>query len=157
MAERNPMTLDGFNKLKKKLKHLEDEVRTAVEKRLGEAREMGDLSENSEFESAREELWRVDKQISDLRRQLTCADIIDSSNKEKPVEISFGCKVKLKNRDTGDILEYTLVGEGEADPSEGSIAVTTPVGQGLIRHKVGDKVEIKVPAGILKYEILQID
>ncbi|MEK7449996.1 MAG: transcription elongation factor GreA [Planctomycetota bacterium] len=156
MVERIPITPEGFKKLSEKLKHLEEEVRSAVQKRLGEAREFGDLSENSEFDSARDELWRVDRQIAELRDRLSRGEII-SPSENKSNEIAFGSKVKIRDLATGDIIEYLLVGEGEADPSEGSIAITTPVGQGLLRHSKGDKVTIKVPAGVLHYEIIQIN
>jgi transcription elongation factor GreA len=154
--ERLPITPEGFQKLREKLKYLEEEVLSAVQKRLGEARELGDLSENSEFDSAREEMWRVDRQIAELRDRLSRAEIINPA-KKKSDDIAFGSKVKMRNMDTGDVIEYTLVGEGEADPSEGYISVSTPVGKALLGHRAGEKVDIKVPAGILHYEILQID
>ncbi|MBI4833962.1 MAG: transcription elongation factor GreA [Planctomycetes bacterium] len=154
--ERLPITPEGFEKLRAKLKYLEEEVRSAVEKRLGEARELGDLSENSEFDSAREEMWRVDRQIAELRDRLSRAEIINLA-KRKADGIAFGSKVKMRNIDSGDILEYTLVGEGEADPSEGFISIMTPVGKALLGHKAGEKVDIKVPAGTLHYEIISIE
>jgi len=156
MVERSPITAEGFKKLQEKLRHLENEILPAVEKRLGEAREHGDLSENSEFDSAREELWRVDRKIAELRRRLSLAEIITPA-KNKSKEISFGAKVKIRDIDTGEVLEYTLVGEGESNPSEGLISITTPVGKQLLGHSVGQKIEVKVPAGDLHYEIIRID
>jgi transcription elongation factor GreA len=156
MVERSPITAEGFKKLQEKLRHLENEILPAVEKRLGEAREHGDLSENSEFDSAREELWRVDRKIAELRQRLSLAEIITPA-KNKSKEISFGAKVKIRDIDTGEVLEYTLVGEGESNPSEGLISITTPVGKQLLGHSVGQKIEVKVPAGDLHYEIIRID
>lgn len=156
MVERSPITAGGFKKLQEKLHHLENEILPAVEKRLGEAREHGDLSENSEFDSAREELWRVDRKIAELRQRLSLAEIITPA-KNKSDEITFGAKVKIRDIDTGEVLEYTLVGEGESNPSEGFISVTTPVGKQLLGHTVGQKIDVKVPAGDLHYEIIRID
>jgi len=156
MVECSPITAEGFKKLQEKLRHLENEILPAVEKRLGEAREHGDLSENSEFDSAREELWRVDRKIAELRQRLSLAEIITPA-KNKSKEISFGAKVKIRDIDTGEVLEYTLVGEGESNPSEGLISITTPVGKQLLGHSVGQKIEVKVPAGDLHYEIIRID
>ncbi|MBI4712636.1 MAG: transcription elongation factor GreA [Planctomycetes bacterium] len=156
MVERIPVTAEGLKKLQAKLKNLQEETRSNVERRLGEAREQGDLSENAEFDAAREELWRVDREITELKDRVNRAEII-SPVKIKSGEVGFGSKVKLKDIKTGEIDEYTLVGEGESSPREGLIAITTPIGQALIGHCVGDKVDIKVPAGIIHYEIMQIN
>ena len=156
MSERFPITPEGFNKLREKLKHLDEEVRPEVEKRLGVAREMGDLSENAEYDSAREELWRLDKQISDLRNYMARAEIIDPS-KKRTDEVCFGSKVKIRDLKNKEVIEYTLVGEKESNPSDGFISVSSPVGQALVGHKKGDKIDIKVPAGILHYEIIGIE
>ena len=168
------MTADGLKKLQSKLEQLTNETRPAVEKRLGEARDLGDLSENAEFSSAREELWRVDRQITELKDQLSRAEVITSKQIDKNI-IAFGARIKVKDLDTKDEEEYTLVGEGESNLAEPcanemstgrehppertgghKIAVTTPIGQGLLGHKTGDKVKISVPAGILSYQIIEI-
>lgn len=156
MVERSPITAEGYKKLQEKLHHLENEILPAVEKRLGEAREHGDLSENSEFDSAREEIWQLDRKIAELRQRLSLAEIVTPA-KNKSKEIAFGAKVKIRDIDNGEVLEYTLVGEGESDPSEGLISITTPVGKQLLGHTVGQKVEVKVPAGDLHYEIIKIN
>jgi transcription elongation factor GreA len=156
MTERFPITPEGFSKLREKLKHLDEEVRPEVEKRLGVAREMGDLSENAEYDSAREELWRLDKQISDLRNYMARSEIIDPS-KKRTDEVSFGSKIKIRDLKNKEVIEYTLVGEKESNPSDGFISVSSPVGQGLVGHKIGEKIDIKVPAGVLHYEIISIE
>jgi len=155
MTDKIPMTADGLKKLQSKLEQLTNQARPAVEKRLGEARDLGDLSENAEFSSAREELWRVDRQIAELKDHLSRAEVITSKQIDKDI-IAFGARIKVKDLDTGDEEEYTLVGEGESNLAENKIAVTTPIGQGLLGHKVGDKVKINVPAGTLNYQILEI-
>ena len=156
MAERIPMTREGLKKMEEKLSHLQNVVRPQVEKRLGEAREMGDLSENAEFDSAREEIWRLDAEVGDLQHRIQLAEIV-TPGKVNRSEVAFGATVRLKDVKTNEIDEYTFVGEGESAPSEGRIAITTPIGQALLGHKIGDKVDIPIPAGTLRYEILQID
>jgi transcription elongation factor GreA len=156
MTDKIPMTADGLKKLKAKLDLLVNETRPAVEKRLGEAREMGDLSENAEFSSAREELWRVDRKIAELKDQVTRAEVITSRQIDKNT-IAFGARIKVKDLDTKEEEYYMLVGEGESNLTENKIAVTTPIGQGLLSHKVGETVKIVVPAGTLFYKILEIN
>ncbi|MEW6026461.1 MAG: transcription elongation factor GreA [Planctomycetota bacterium] len=155
MAERIPMTAEGLKKLQAKLEQLTNQTRPAVEKRLGEARAMGDLSENAEFSSAREELWNTDRAIAELNDQISRAEIITSKQIDRNT-VAFGARVKVKDLDARVDEEYTLVGEGESNLSENKIAITTPIGQGLMGHKVGDKVKITVPAGTLNYQILEI-
>ena len=149
------MTAEGLKKLQAKLELLTNQIRPAVEKRLGEAREMGDLSENAEFSSAREELWRVDRTIGELKDQLSRTEVITTKQIDKNT-IAFGARVKVKDLDTKDAEEYILVGEGESNLAENKIAITTPIGQGLLGHKVGDNVKISVPAGTLSYQIIEI-
>ena len=149
------MTAEGLKKLQAKLELLTNQIRPPVEKRLGEAREMGDLSENAEFSSAREELWRVDRQITELKDQLSRTEVITAKQIDKST-IAFGARIKVKDLDTKDQEEYILVGEGESNLAENKIAITTPIGQGLMGHKVGDSVKISVPAGTLSYQIIEI-
>jgi transcription elongation factor GreA len=155
MTDKIPMTADGLKKMQSKLEQLTNEARPAVEKRLGEARDMGDLSENAEFSSAREELWRVDRQITELKEQLSRAEVITSKQIDKSI-VAFGARIKVNDLDTKDEEEYILVGEGESNLAENKIAVTTPIGQGLLGHKTGDNVKISVPAGTLSYQIIEI-
>lgn len=156
MEEKIPMTADGLKKLREKFDKLNNEIRPAAEKRLGEARDLGDLSENAEFSSAREELWRVDRQIAELKDQISRTEVITIRQIDKST-VAFGAKIKVKDLHAGDEEIYMLVGEGESNLSENKIAITTPIGQGLIGHKVGDQVKINVPAGTLSYQIIKID
>lgn len=156
MTQRIPVTSEGLKKMQEKLEYLTNVKRSRVEKRLGEARELGDLSENAEFSAAREELWQVDRQIAEMQDQISRAEII-SARKVNKNEVAFGAKVKVKDMDTQVIDEYILVGEGESNLAENRIAITTPIGQGLIGHKAGDVVKIIIPAGILTYKVLEIE
>lgn len=155
MVNKIPMTAEGLKKLQEKLTRLTNDVRPKVEIRLGEARAMGDISDNAEFSSAREELWRVDRQIVELQNQISCVEVI-TSKQINTKEIAFGACVKVKDKDTKSEEEFIFVGEGESNLSENRIAITTPIGQGLLGHKVGDVVKINIPAGIITYEILEI-
>lgn len=155
MTQRIPMTAEGLKRLQEKLERLKNETRPEVERRLGEARAMGDISDSAEFSSAREELWRVDRQVAELQDQINRAEII-TTRQINSDEIAFGASVKVRDKDNKLEEEFILVGEGESNLAENRIAITTPIGQGLLGHKVGDVVKIKVPAGFLNYEILEI-
>ncbi|MDI6733684.1 MAG: transcription elongation factor GreA [Planctomycetota bacterium] len=155
MADKIPMTAEGLKNLRAKLEQLTNQARPSVEKRLGEAREMGDLSENAEFFSAREELWHLDRQIAEVQDQISRAEVVTTKQIDTNT-IAFGAKVLVKDLDTGEEEKFTLVGEGESNLVENRIAITTPIGQGLLGHKVGDTVRINVPAGALNYEIVRI-
>lgn len=154
MVDKIPMTAEGLKKLQSKLEQLTNQARPAVEKRLGEARDLGDLSENAEFSSAREELWRVDRQIAELKDHLSRTEVITSKQVDKDI-IAFGARIKVRDLDAKE-EEYMLVGEGESNLAENKIAITTPIGQGLLGHKVGDRVKINVPVGTLSYQIIKI-
>ncbi len=151
-----PMTREGYEKLKERLRHLEDVERPRLEKALGDAREMGDLSENSEFDAAREGLWLVDQQVSELKDRLSRASILDPS-KLPHDSVAIGASVTVKDTKSGDKEMFHLVGEGEGDPMNDKISVMTPIGQALLGHKVGDTVEAEVPVGKLKFKILKIE
>lgn len=149
------LTPEGYEKLRKELEQLKTVKRKALSKAIGEARAHGDISENAEYEAAKEAQGLNEKKISELEATLSGAQILDNENISKD-EVLIGATVKLKDAKSGEELEYTLVSEDEADYSENKISVTSLVGSGLLNHKKGDTVEIKVPAGVLKYKILSI-
>jgi len=149
------LTQDGYDKLFKELEHLRTVKRRHLSKAIGEARSHGDISENAEYDAAKDAQGLNEKRIAEIEEKLSSAEIIDNDNMPKD-EILIGAKVKLKDLDTGEIIEYMLVSEVEADYNEGKISITSPVGAILLNHKEKDVVEIKVPAGILKYEVLKI-
>ena len=148
------MTQEGFDKLKKELAEAIAQ-RPVISAAIAEARDKGDLSENAEYEAAREAQGLLELQISKLQNLVANARVIDESQigTEKVQMLN---KVKVKNLNTNQIMNFTLVSEQEADFMSGKLAVNTPIGQALMGHSVGDVVDAKVPAGIIKFEILDI-
>jgi transcription elongation factor GreA len=155
MSERVPMTRAGYNKLKAELDQLQNEQLPEIEKRVGAARAEGDLSENAEYHGARESQGMLVAKINLLKDKLARAAIMDGTKGPKD-QVAFGCTVVVKDLDFGDTEEYTLVGAGEEDYDTGRINVASPLAQGLVGKKVGEQVEIEVPAGVNKLEILEI-
>jgi len=149
------LSREGYEKLRKELEELKTVKRRKLSKAIGEARAHGDISENAEYDAAKEAQGLNEKKIHELAEKLSRAKILDDQDMQKDI-VLIGATVKLKDVESGEELEYTLVAEEEADIASGKISVTSPVGSGLVDHKVGDKVEIKVPAGILKYKIVRI-
>lgn len=149
------LTPEGYEKLRKELEYLKTVKRKALSKAIGEARAHGDISENAEYDAAKDAQGLNEKRVSELEQLLSSARILDDENISKD-EVLIGATVKLKDMKSGEELEYRLVAEEEADYSEGKISVTSPVGSGLLNHKVNEIAEIKVPAGVLKYKVLKI-
>ena len=148
------MTQDGLDKLKKELSDAIAQ-RPVISAQIAEARDKGDLSENAEYEAAREAQGLLELKISKLQDLVANTRVIDESQigTEKVQMLN---KVKVKNLATKQIMEFSLVGESEADFSAGKLAATTPIGSALMRHSKGVIVEAKVPSGVLKFEILDI-
>jgi len=144
-----------YEKLRKEIEFLKKVRRRELSKAIGVAREHGDISENAEYDAAKEAQGLNEKKIAELEEKLSMAQILDDSKIPKD-EALLGATVTLKDTETGETFEYTLVSELEGDISQGKISVTSPVGQGLLGHKKNQTVEIKVPAGMLKYKILKI-
>ena len=149
------MTAEGLQKLKEELQFLESTERPRVIRAIAEAREKGDRSENAEYDAAKEEQSNLESKISQLKAQMAEARIIDET-RIKTNEVQILTKVKIKNVKNGATKTYHLVTEGEADIAAGKLSVTTPIAKGLLGKKVGDVVEVKVPAGIMTFEILEI-
>ena len=149
------MTAEGLQKLKEELQFLESTERPRVIRAIAEAREKGDLSENAEYDAAKEEQSNLESKISQLKAQMAEARIIDET-RINTNEVQILTKVKIKNVKNGATKTYHLVTEGEADIAAGKLSVTTPIAKGLLGKKVGDVVEVKVPAGIMTFEILEI-
>ncbi|RJP27194.1 MAG: transcription elongation factor GreA [Candidatus Omnitrophota bacterium] len=149
------LTRAGFEKLVEELEYLKNVKRRELSRAVGEARAHGDISENAEYDAAKEAQSLNEKRITELEDKLANAQIIDNE-KMSTDEVLIGAKVELKDQKTGEIIEYMLVSEEEANYDEGKISTTSPVGAALLNHKVKDIVEIKVPAGVLKYEITKI-
>ncbi len=155
--ERNPISKEGYGKIKEEIRQLEEDVMPQIEHRIAEARAEGDLKENAEYHGQREEQGRVHAKINLLKTKLANCEIIDKSTLPKG-EITFGSTVTVKDLDLDDDEKYEFVGPGEED-YEGDvmkILTSSPVAQGLLGKKVGDQVEIEIPRGMIRYEVLEI-
>ena len=150
----NYMTQEGLDKLKKDLAEAIAQ-RPVISAQIAEARDKGDLSENAEYEAAREAQGLLELQIAKLQDLVANARVIDESQIGTD-KVQMLNKVKVKNLNTNQIMNFTLVSEQEADFMAGKLAAKTPIGQALMGHCVGDVVEAKVPAGVIKFEILDI-
>lgn len=150
-----PMTLEGKEKLEKELKQLKSVKRKEVVERIKIARGFGDLSENSEYESAKDEQAFVEGRISTIENMLQNAQLIDSS-KSKEGEVTLGRSVIFKELPDGIEEEYTIVGKAEADPFSGKISNESPIAQALIGKTIGDKVSIDTPGGSMEVEITNV-
>ena len=155
MSERIPMTRTGYNKIKAEIEELQNEKMPEIEKRIALARAEGDLSENAEYHGARESQGLLQAKINLLTDKLARAAIMDNTKLPKD-QVSFGCTIVVKDLDFGDNEEFTLVGAGEEDYDTGRINISSPLAQGFVGKKVGDKVEVEVPAGTNKFQILEI-
>ncbi len=149
------MTAEGLQKLKDELQFLEGTERPRVIAAIAEARDKGDLSENAEYDAAKEEQGHLESRIACLKGKIMDARIIDEST-IKTDEVQILTKVRVRNKRNNQEKVYQLVTEGEANIMEGKIAVTTPIAKGLMGKKVGDIAQVQVPAGIMEFEILEI-
>jgi transcription elongation factor GreA len=149
------MTEDGLRKLKEELVQMESVQRPEISRQIAEARDKGDLSENAEYDAAKEAQGLLEGKIAQLKGLIASARIIDESAISTD-EIQIMNKVTIKNLKTKKDMTYMLVSESEADLKSGKIAVNTPIAQGLLGKKVGDKVDIQVPSGTLSFEVLDI-
>ncbi len=149
-----PMTREGYEALKRELERLKKEERPKIIAEIERARAFGDLSENAEYHAAKEKQAFIETKIRELESKLTRAIIVEQPREEG--KVVFGCKVKLEDLDTGQVVEYHLVGGDEADPSQGKISIHSPVARALVGKEEGDEVEVKVPAGKRRYLILEV-
>ena len=149
------LTAEGYKKLKDELDHLRSVERPAAAAAIAEARDKGDLSENAEYDAAREAQGLLEMRIAQLENTLSKARIIDES-KIDTSKVQILSRVKLLNHNVKREVEYTIVSENEANLREGKLAIGTPIAKALLGKKVGDVVEVQVPAGVLKLEILNI-
>jgi len=155
MSEVEYYTAEGLKKLRGDLEILEHVERPRVTKEIADARDKGDLSENAEYHAAKEEQSHLEYKIAQMKNTLSKARLIDESilDTSKVLALSI---VKIKNIENNMEFEYTLVADAVADLSKGKLAVNSPIGKGLLGKKVGDIAEIKVPNGIMKFEIVNI-
>jgi len=149
------MTAEGYKKLVEELNELERVQRPAISKQIAEARDKGDLSENAEYDAAKEAQGLLEMKISQLKEMVASARMIDES-KITTSEVQILNKVQIKNLKTGQVMTYMIVSESEANLKEGKLSVTTPIAKGLLGKKVGDKAEVKVPSGLMEFEVMDI-
>ncbi len=149
------MSQEGYDKLVAQLKEMETVQRPAASAAIAEARDKGDLSENAEYDAAKEHQAMLESKISQLKAIIGDAKIIDTSKLDTST-VQILSKVEMKNVKTGMKMSYTIVSETEANLKEGKISIQTPIAQGLLGKKVGDIAEIKIPQGIINLEILNI-
>ncbi len=152
------LTKEGLEKLKTELHHLKTVRRKEVAARIKEAREYGDIAENSEYEDAKNEQAFVEGRIKDLENLLRNVKIIEDEDEspEGNHEVKIGSTVEIKDLESGEKFIYTLVGSAEADPSENKISNESPVGSAILGRKAGEKVKVEVPVGVIEYAILNI-
>ncbi|TYP00320.1 transcription elongation factor GreA [Geothermobacter ehrlichii] len=155
MSSQIPMTRAGYERLQEELKHLIRVERPRVVDAIAEARSHGDLSENAEYEAAKDRQAFIEGRIQELNDKIARAQVIDPAQIDSD-KIVFGATVTLFDTETEVEVTYQIVGEDEADIKEGKISVTSPVGKALIGHRVDDEVQIRVPSGVKVYEITDI-
>jgi transcription elongation factor GreA len=155
MTDSVPMTRAAYDRKKAEVQRLENEEMPRIAVKIAEAREEGDLKENAEYHAQREAQGMLQAKINHIKGQMARATIMDPSKLPKD-EVVFGATVLLKDLDYGDEEKITLVGSGDEDYDAGKYLITSPIGQGLLGRKKGDKVSIDVPEGTLKFEILEI-
>ena len=148
-------TEEGLKELRDKLDHLKDVERPRASQAIGEARDKGDLSENAEYDAAKEAQGMLEMEISKLEEILSNARIIDESKLDSS-KVLVHSKVKIKNLINSATMEYMLVAQSEANLAQGKISVDSPIGKGLLGKKLGDIAEIEIPNGNVKFEILEI-
>lgn len=150
------LTKDGYNKLVEELRYLETTRRREVAQRIKESIEFGDLSENSEYDDAKNEQAFVEGRIIQINDMLSMAKIIEDNGHVKSSKVSIGSRVVLLDVESGDEEEYHIVGSFEADPTNHKISNESPVGQSIMGKKAGEIVQVRVPDGFLEYKILKI-
>jgi transcription elongation factor GreA len=149
------LTPEGYKKLQEEIEYLSNEKRREVADRIRVAREFGDISENAEYDDAKNEQALLEHRIATLEERLRDAKVINKKDVAKDV-VSVGSKVKLRDVDAKQTVEYHIVGSAEANPVENKLSNESPVGKAIIGHKKGETVEVVAPRGSMKYKILEI-
>ena len=156
MAEKkNILTYEGLRKLEEELEDLKVVKRKEISQKIKEAREQGDLSENAEYDAAKDEQRDIEARIEELEKILKNAEVVDEDEVDLEV-INIGCKVKILDVEYNDELEYKIVGSTEANSLKGKISNESPVGKALIGKKVGDVITVETQAGAFQYKVLEI-
>jgi transcription elongation factor GreA len=154
--EKIPMTIEGFKALESELQRLKSEVRPLIIAQISEARAHGDLSENAEYHAAKEAQGMNEARVGDLEDKLSRADVIDVS-KMTGTTVKFGATVTLEDEDTGGVVKYKIVGDGESNVKEGKIFLGSPIARALIGKSKGESVEVTTPRGPKSYEVKKVE
>ena len=156
MAEekKNLLTRAGLNKLENELHNLKVNKRQEIAEKIKEAREQGDLSENAEYDAAKDEQREIEERIVAIESLLKNAEVVDDAEEGT---INIGCKVKLFDKEFDEEVEYMIVGSTEANSLQGKISNESPVGMALLHHRVGDEVTVETQAGVLEYKVLSVE
>jgi len=155
MSEIKYFTQEGLDKLKEEVNHMISVERPAISRQIAEARDKGDLSENAEYDAAKDAQGMLEMKIAKLQETIRSARLIDESKMDTS-KVLILSKVKIKNQKNGTVMSYTLVPENEADLKKGKISVSSPIAKGLLGKKVGELAEIQVPAGVIPFEVIEI-
>ena len=153
--KKNILTYEGLQKYESELEHLKVVKRKEVAQKIKEAREQGDLSENAEYDAAKDEQRDIEARIEELEKILKNAEVVDEDEVDLD-KINIGCLIKILDVEFNEELEYKIVGSTEANSLKGKISNESPVGKALMGHKVGDTVEVETQAGLLSYKVLEI-
>jgi len=153
--DRIPITREGYDRLWAEIQRLQQEERPRVIEAIAEARRHGDITENAEFEAAKERQAHLEGKINDLYKKLSECEVVEPP-KAPPERVVFGSTVALENQDTGEEVRYRLVGPFESDLASGTISVTSPIGRAIIGKEVGDEVQVRAPGGVKRFEIIDI-
>ena len=156
MAQINHYSQEGLQKLKDELHHMKTVQRASISNQIGEARDKGDLSENAEYDAAKEAQGLLEMKISKLENVVGNARVIDDTNIDSS-KVFILSKVKIKNISNGMIMDYLLVAENEANLKEKKISIESPIGQGLLGKSIGDIADVTTPNGVMKFEIIEIE
>lgn len=149
------LSTEGLKKLEQELEHLKSVKRREIAERIKLAREFGDLSENSEYEEAKNEQAFIEGRIATLEKTLRNARIADGTDSD-PDTVTIGSRVRLRDAETNEEFEYTIVGSHEADPADSRISYQSPVGKAVFGQKAGTTVEVRLPGGLARYEIIGV-
>ena len=153
--EKHYLTPEGKVQLEEKLNYYKTVMRPNVVKRIGVAREFGDLSENSEYDAAKDEQAQIEAEIAEMENILLNAEVIDKNSINLDI-VSVGSKVKLYDEEFDEEVEYRIAGSSESDPKNGIISNVSPVGKAIIGHKKGEMVDVKTPGGVTRFKIIDI-
>jgi len=152
--KKNLLTRAGLNKLENELHNLKVNKRQEIAEKIKEAREQGDLSENAEYDAAKDEQREIEERIVAIEALLKNAEVVDDAEEGT---IHIGCKVKLFDKEFDEEVEYMIVGSTEANSLQGKISNESPVGMALLNHRVGDEVTVETQAGVLEYKVLSVE